>query len=96
MTKLQQQVIDHLFTGGYLFIRDTKTNAKGKTFSRFTLYKGNKNPIRIYYERSLSEILQLCKQDSKGNYTLNLNLVRQQRKNSYIKQLYLELKKSGK
>jgi len=95
MTKLQQSAIDLLFTGGYLHFRDRKTNAKGKDFRRYTLYKGNANPVHIYHERTLKDILAMCKQDAKGKYTLNLNIVRQQRKNSYIKALYLELKKTS-
>jgi hypothetical protein len=93
MTKLQQSVIDQLFTGAYLMVRDRKEGVKGKLFRRFTLYRGNKNPVRIYYESSLAGILKLCKKDKNGAYTLNLTRVRQLRKNTYVKQLYLELKK---
>jgi hypothetical protein len=94
MTKLQQSAIDHLFTGGYILARDRRTNTKGKNFLRFTLYKGKRIPVRIYHERTLGDILKLCKKDKHGILTLNLNLVRQLRKNSYIKSTYLDIKKA--
>jgi hypothetical protein len=94
MTPLQQSAIDHLFTGGYLALRDRRKTAKGEDFIRYTLYKGNAVAVRIYHERTLQRILQICKRDKHGRYTLNLNLVRQLRKNSYVKALYLEIKKT--
>jgi hypothetical protein len=94
MTTNQRNAIDTLFLGGYLRLRDRRKTKRNPDFCRYTLYDNEHRPLKIFHGPRIKKLLGLCKTSTEGVMTLNLNLVRQLRGNSYIKMLYVAIKQS--
>lgn len=84
MNRGQRVIIERLFDG--LSMRRS-INHNGAEI--FKLFDANKNPeIYILASAFGSRGVEFLKKDKKGNYTLDLRVVRRQHGNSWVKKVY--------
>lgn len=91
MTDNQKVIIETLLNRDHYLLETNNYNG----VSMYKLYKGNQIPVRYVHAKTVSSLRRLFKRSKTGRLTLNLNLVRQEHGNSFIKQHYKKATRHG-
>ena len=84
MTDNQKYLAELLMTGDY-YLREINHAKKRKAWKLMDL---ENNPIKYVTPGTVKKYKHILKKDKIGRYSFNLNLVRQENSNAYVKQLY--------